>query len=409
MIKHKTTYLIFILLLLVSGCAQSTLFNNKKWKTGPEYKIEHIVRPGKESGEVEVEVRLSLPYDEILFVKNQEMYKGRFEISIMIFRGEEQRINESWIEVLSLNEFRFTNSRKRAYELLKYYTLEPADYRLEVMITDLKTQYRRKQVKQIEMQHLSEGSWMLGDIYIAEGKGKNEKSAEAPDIIYIGFSAAGAEGEYPFSYTVFEGDKAVKHGRFNIDLISKRHEYIFPVSTKDLGYNQYTLLMQAEVEGEKYERSLPIRLSWSGSSELIPNLGEAIEQMRYLSHTGYFPLRLYRKILNAEQEEQRNFFTETWKSIDPTPDTERNELMDEYYYRVQMANRRFSGHREGWRSDRGMIYVIYGEPDAIEEHHMEINTKPYIIWYYYTINRSFVFVDYTGFGDYQLSEPLGEY
>lgn len=409
MIKHKTTYLVFILLLLAAGCAQSTLFNNKKWQTGPEYKIEHIVRPGKESGKAEVEVRLSLPYDEILFVKNQEMYKGRFEISIMMFRGEEQCINESWIEVLSLNEFRFTNSRKRAFELVKHYTLEPADYRLELMITDLKTQYRRKQVKQIEMQHLKEGNWMLGDIYIAEGKGKNENPGTAPDIIYIGFSAAGAEGEYPFNYTVFEGEKAVKHGRFNIDLISKRHEYIFPVSTKDLGYNQYTLLMQAEVEGKKYERSLPIRLSWSGSSELIPNLGEAIEQMRYLSHTGYFPMRQYRKILNAGQEEQRSFFTETWKSIDPTPDTERNELMDEYYYRIQMANRRFSSQREGWRTDRGMIYVIYGEPDAIEAHHMEINTKPYIIWYYYTINRSFVFVDYTGFGDYQLSEPLGEY
>ncbi len=108
MIKHKTTYLVFILLLLAAGCAQSTLFNNKKWQTGPEYKIEHIVRPGKESGKAEVEVRLSLPYDEILFVKNQEMYKGRFEISIMMFRGEEQCINETWIEVLSLNEFRFT-------------------------------------------------------------------------------------------------------------------------------------------------------------------------------------------------------------------------------------------------------------------------------------------------------------
>jgi len=32
-----------------------------------------------------------------------------------------------------------------------------------------------------------------------------------------------------------------------------------------------------------------------------------------------------------------------------------------------------------------------------------------MIWYYYSVNRSFIFIDYTGFGDYQLSEPLSEY
>ncbi|MDZ7822184.1 MAG: GWxTD domain-containing protein [Candidatus Marinimicrobia bacterium] len=64
-------------------------------------------------------------------------------------------------------------------------------------------------------------------------------------------------------------------------------------------------------------------------------------------------------------KEKRKFFTETWENLDPTPGTERNELMNEYYYRVQTANQRFSGQREGWRSDRGMIYIIYGEPDAV--------------------------------------------
>jgi hypothetical protein len=83
--------------------------------------------------------------------------------------------------------------------------------------------------------------------------------------------------------------------------------------------------------------------------------------------------------------------------------------MNEYYYRVHVANQRFSGHREGWRSDRGMIYILYGEPDAVEEYNFEINSKPYMIWLYYSVNRRFVFIDNTGFGDYQLSQPLSEY
>jgi GWxTD domain-containing protein len=408
MFKQRSTLLI-LFLLLFSACAQMKLFDDKKWQTGPEYRIDHIVRPGKTQGMGELQVSLSLPFDEILFVKNRELYKGRFEISIMIFEDGEQRVNDTWIEVLSLNEFRFTNSRKRAFETVKHYSLKPAEYRLEVMITDLKTQYRRKRVKTVNMTHLGKGEWMLGDLYVVEGKTDTGQGDQLPDIIRIGFTAAGVSGTYPFSYTLFSEDKPVVHGRFDIDLVKERHEYIFPVNTAGLDYNQYTLLLKTDIMDEEYERRLPLRIRWSGGSELIPNLSKAVEQMRYLVHTGYFPLRQYRKAMNGNSEEQRKFFKEIWDKLDPTPDTDRNELMEEYYYRIQEANRRFSGQREGWRSDRGMIYVIYGEPDAIETHHMEINTKPYIIWYYYSINRSFIFIDYTGFGDYQLSEPMGEY
>ncbi len=49
---------------------------------------------------------LSVPYDEIHFVKQNSQFKGRFDISIMIFQGKEKRVSESWIEKLSVNEFK---------------------------------------------------------------------------------------------------------------------------------------------------------------------------------------------------------------------------------------------------------------------------------------------------------------
>lgn len=68
--KLRFTTLIFLFVLLLAGaCAQNELFD-KKWQAGPEYKIEHIVKPGKETGKGELEVRLRIPYDEILFVKS---------------------------------------------------------------------------------------------------------------------------------------------------------------------------------------------------------------------------------------------------------------------------------------------------------------------------------------------------
>ncbi|HAE87725.1 TPA: hypothetical protein DCG86_06850, partial [Candidatus Marinimicrobia bacterium] len=112
------------------------------------------------------------------------------------------------------------------------------------------------------------------------------------------------------------------------------------------------------------------------------------------------------KMLNATGDEQKKLFQDFWKRNDPSPNTPNNELMNEYFHRIELANQLFSGFLDGWESDRGMIYTIFGEPDDVEQHTFDLSTKPYIIWYYHNLNRQFVFMDYTGFGDYQLTQPV---
>ncbi len=41
------------------------------------------------------------------------------------------------------------------------------------------------------------------------------------------------------------------------------------------------------------------------------------------------------------------------------------EMIKVYYHRVSVSNKYFSSYRLGWRTDRGMVYVIYGEPTVI--------------------------------------------
>ncbi len=45
--------------------------------------------------------------------------------------------------------------------------------------------------------------------------------------------------------------------------------------------------------------------------------------------------------------------------------TRAKELIRVYYSRVYFANRYFADYREGWMSDRGMIYTIFGPPGTI--------------------------------------------
>ncbi len=52
--------------------------------------------------------------------------------------------------------------------------------------------------------------------------------------------------------------------------------------------------------------------------------------------------------------------------IDITKDTERAKLfIRNYYRRVELANQFFTSFKEGWKTDRGMVYLIYGMPEEV--------------------------------------------
>ncbi|NUN08595.1 MAG: GWxTD domain-containing protein [Ignavibacteriaceae bacterium] len=105
----------------------------------------------------------------------------------------------------------------------------------------------------------------------------------------------------------------------------------------------------------------------------------------------------------AVRKAKTNALFEYWKKHDPTPLTEYNELMAEFYFRADEANIRFSTLRggDGALTDRGNIFVKFGEPEKIER-----GTTPEgrmsEIWYYHSPNRVFRFVDRNGAGNYEL-------
>ena len=49
-----------------------------------------------------------------------------------------------------------------------------------------------------------------------------------------------------------------------------------------------------------------------------------------------------------------------------TGNTERaRNFMRSYFRRVELANQFFTSYKEGWKTDRGMIYIVFGLPDQV--------------------------------------------
>jgi GWxTD domain-containing protein len=41
------------------------------------------------------------------------------------------------------------------------------------------------------------------------------------------------------------------------------------------------------------------------------------------------------------------------------------ELIRKFYNRVEDSNKYFSSYLEGWKSDRGLVYIVYGPPNIV--------------------------------------------
>jgi hypothetical protein len=98
---------------------------------------------------------------------------------------------------------------------------------------------------------------------------------------------------------------------------------------------------------------------------------------------------------------------------DQIQETTKNEFKEEYLERVKYVDNKYSSFvKRGVKSERGRVYLQFGEPDELENFPSEYNMKPYEIWSYYSIEGGvfFIFGDVTGYGSYELlhSSKRGE-
>lgn len=104
----------------------------------------------------------------------------------------------------------------------------------------------------------------------------------------------------------------------------------------------------------------------------------------------------------SQSRTARRFF-DYWAKKDPDTTTAYNEMMTEYYRRVDASIRQYSTPKEadGYKTDRGRILILYGTP-ANNERVFSPNQPPREVWTYPAAKRRFVFEDRRRNGIYTL-------
>lgn len=125
---------------------------------------------------------------------------------------------------------------------------------------------------------------------------------------------------------------------------------------------------------------------------------------------------LVKFIMDPQDMTVFNSLTDTGKSLfigrffkdrDPTPETDRNEYLEDALNRYIYANERFGspwGKGSGWRTDMGRVLLQYGTYDDIKEGITPSGSQPWQVWLYHKLQGGvyFVFVDQEGYGHYEL-------
>jgi len=146
------------------------------------------------------------------------------------------------------------------------------------------------------------------------------------------------------------------------------------------------------------EMSKEFRAVWPDMPLSLKDVDYALDVMRYITTENQLD-----SLRNGNYEVRRKHLEEYWKVRDRTPETAYNEVMTEYYRRVDYAMRAFGTLRipDGARSDRGRIYILHGPPTRTERT-LNPNGLYEEVWIYEQFKKRFTFVDNSRNGTYEL-------
>jgi len=405
-------FLLLISSVIIVSCASSNKrvqFDKMIGSGKPVFYYNLLKSFGRDRGEFKVTSRYKIEYDRLHFEKKSDSYISKFSVSFAVFlKGEDIPLKQMFLsKEISVDNFSDTDNHKLFdHDQFELY-LPVGEYRTELKIESKSGNGYYKKVEDLSFWYEDTFGVTNLTLYKSDGDLFNLESMKPiisnridEDCKNIGvyFEILSEEPiDYTVNYSLFNSDEQLIHS----DRLEKRAEdrvtrEIIALSLNDTKIGNYFFRVEILIGDRRFERYVPFTIRWRDDTAEISSLDEAINNLVYLVDS----TDSLSTVLNYDQKSKREWFQTFWGKLNSEGD-DKNILMDEYYRRVNFSNVNFSaGMREGWKSDRGQIFIIFGEPDEIQKYEYARNVKPYEVWVYYGRGRQFIF-DYIA-GDYKL-------
>lgn len=410
--------------------------------TTSEFEFEAVTFRAASGDAPRVDLYTRVPYQSLRFLRRDDGFEGRYSVSATVHRaGRNDRreglvASRAWERRVATPNYALTQADSLADYAVFPLNLPPGRYVLSVHLEDGGSDRAITRDRVIEVPALSAplamSDLLLADRYDAASQRLSPNVINAipseQDAFALFFEVYARQAEQVrVRYTVRGLSNERRRAGGLMGLFGRRDREssavalfeveermdvrpgrnaasrTFPTSRFEIGEYEIVVRLERPNGSLVAERTKPFAVRWTGLPAHIQDLDMAIAQLRYIAKE-----RDIRAMQQAPTWEERfRLFRAFWDRRDPSPGTSRNERMEEYYFRVAHANSNYGRQPgSGWASDRGEVYIRFGEPDFVENHGAAQNARPYQIWYYNRIGRRFIFVEDGASGDFRLMVPL---
>ncbi len=369
-----------------------------------------------------------IPYQFLTFKAQGQNYTSTFTVTVKVFDSTSAKVSEKIIP-RNIIETNYLNSQgghgNYDYVNAEFY-LGKGNYKFEADITDNLNNNIFSRSRNISVLNFNDYPFSLsGMLLLSSIEEVNSQMVVTPYLsdnvadltegFFVFFESYNSTpvNKIDFVYKIFDSDNKclLTSDKVSKPIITgKQQNYLNIQLGNVLKYGSYTLRVYALKPYDSLEFSesdivaateRSIKFIRTAGGVILDDIDKAISQSFYASSNDEFD---FMKSAKSDGEKYARFF-DFWAKHDPTPGTDRNEAFDEYFGRVKYSTEKFKHISEGWKTDMGKVYIIYGAPYSTERSASDLRGRVYEKWSY-SGNRNFIFVDNNGFGEFKLYQPI---
>ena len=378
------------------------------------------------TGRTRLDVYVSVPYSILQFSELNDQFASQYSVRVTLRDSMGRSVKDTSVTRSAVEtNFQVTQgSTGKTDNTVLRFNIKPGTYRNEIVVTDKFSHRDYTSTDTLKVPDFADAPTLSSLMYVSQVEQKGDRYAITPFVgssiwngelkLFVFFEAYTDEiplsVAFSWSLTALDG-RTLGSGMGDVMSLTTRATQTFlPLSNIERALpGRYVLTVNMHpVTGGVPDTSLtlssktkPYIVPRSFAGSVLSDLTKAVKQLAYVAEQNEIDFIMGA----ANQADQQARFEDFWKRRDPTPTTLRNEAFDDYFARIETANKRFKSYIDGWRTDMGMVYVIFGEPANIERVMGQAGSVVGVRWTYQN-GTAYFFEDNSGFGDFRLRIPL---
>jgi len=340
------------------------------------------------------------------FQREENRFVARYHIDIQFQPAGEPAITVSRDEVVQVSSFRETMRNEESVLFQQVFHLVPGSYKVSVSVKDRGSSEQSRVESSVDVPGFPANSFSA-PIVAYEVTGRAHQSdllnlvlnprgtvAYGSDTLLAYIEGYQFSGPTALPFEIHDAtDSIVYQDSLRFEGNQDVEGQVIRLTPDSAPLGELRLIVGSGSASKTASAIVSLSTAW-----VVTNYEEMIVLLRYFGYQDKLD-----SLRKAPPSERSRLWRAFYVATDPIATTPENEALDLYFQRLAVANNRFRDEGvPGWRTDRGEVYIMLGEPDEVYDS-SPLSQGRIIRWVYVQDRLQLTFLDETGFGRFRLT------